>query len=257
MQAVLGGNTFPPYTIPLLPTASDPSQARAPCLRVQVLCIYLPRIYSVDGRNTQQQQQARRLSQKMNLHPRSRAHECEERTIHSLIRARIGMRNKDGMRTRPSQGLILLRNGESLLSLAYPRGMVRGASLQNPRSSHPCDHSTPQRTARPPEDGAPQLGDRAPSLASPMTSYACLPIPPLRQTDASQSIARAFPSLHFSTASTRMERPRAARRDSVRAERPLLAVPVSAPRPPPNTNAQPAFHRRAILPFRTLTREYA
>ena len=130
MQALLGGNTFPPYTIPLLPTAFDPSQARAPCLRVQVLCIYLPRIYGVDGRNTQQQQQARRLSQKTNLHPRSRAHECEERTIHSLIRARIGMRNKEGVRTRPSQGLILLRNGESLLSLAYPRGMVRGASLK-------------------------------------------------------------------------------------------------------------------------------
>ena len=167
------------------------------------------------------------------------------------------MRNKVGMRTRPSQGLIHIRNGESLLSLAHPRGMVRGASLQNPRSSNPRDHSTPQRTARPQEDNAVQLGDRAPSQAGLLILYACLLIPPLRQSDASQSIARAFPPIPSSTASTRMERPRATRRDSVRAERPLLPVPVPAPHPPLNTNAQPAFPRRAILPFRTLTREPA
>ena len=147
------------------------------------------------------------------------------------------MRNKVGMRTRPSQGLIHIRNGESLLSLAYPRGMVRGVSLQNPRSSKPRDHSTPQRTARPPEDNAPQLGDRAPSQAGLLILYACLLIPPLRQSDASQSIARAFPPIPSSTASTRMERPRAARRDSVRAER--APPPRSCPCPP-----SPAQHER-------------
>ena len=108
--------------------------------------------------------------------------------------------------------------------------MVRGASLQNPRSSNPRDHSTPQRTARPQEDNAVQLGDRAPSQAGLLTLYACLSIPPLRQSDASQSIARAFPPIPSSTASTRMERPRAARRDSVRAER--APPPLSRPYPP-------------------------
>ena len=147
------------------------------------------------------------------------------------------MRNKVGMRTRPSQGLIHIRNGESLLSLAHPRGMVRGASLQNPRSSNPRDHSTPQRTARPQEDNAVQLGDRAPSQTGLLTLYACLLIPPLRQSDASQSIARAFPPIPSSTASTRMERPRASRRDSVRAER--APPPRSCPCPP-----SPAQHER-------------
>ena len=80
----------------------------------------------------------------------------EEQTIHSLIRSAHRNAKQGGHAHAPiARTDSYTKWGESSFACVPP---WHGAWRQpkNPRSSHPRDHSTPQRTARPQEDGAPR-----------------------------------------------------------------------------------------------------